>query len=1004
MARCRHASGPTRAEAARLPAMLNEFIAGLAVLVTGGILGGFVTYVVKPPLDAWLERRAQTRKLLTERMLHEERASEAKQASRKSLVDFRARVVRELQSLKILDMARPLDLEETYVQLSIQEQQARRYSDRHEADESGRRDPNTQLDLRQERLGEERGKTFAPEEALRRFRHMVVLGDPGAGKTTMLKYVCLLAAKGKGSGLPDFPIFITLNRFAKEEGVDLLDFIVAETSHRYGLKSGRSFVEECLDDGSALLLLDGLDETSVGSAEQADEAYRHTVGEINKLSTRFPKAPVIVTSRRAGWRGQLSPTFSVAEVLDFSANDVRQFVENWFGRKSEQARNLQLRLSEQAQLQELAANPLLLSLIAIVFEQDLELPERRAKLYERCVHVLLTEWDAHRGIKRQSLFTADRKRDLLEDVALHFHHRGHRYFSKDALLEVVSSYLPTIDLEASQAEAILEEITDQHGLLKEQAIDWYGFLHLTLQEYFSALSIDRAGRLELALANANNPWWEEVILLLAGMSKDASPLLHAILAETDDIFHSRLILAGRCLAGTPRISEPDLRRQIAERLRSTIRDETIHWLPRTHAVRALQEADRHHGADYLLAVLFDLSVQLEVRVAAVDALKWTADPSVPHRLLDVMVDEQHDLELREWIASTMIEVCRPTLVPRLVQIVRDESIASEVRSECARAVGHWGDEEAIPPLLDLLVESNDGGVAWRTARALCELRAFQNPGRLRKLTGSQQIHRFGRWAIAKGVENLEMKDHPQVLEWIADSSLEPQYRWNFAKWLGRCPVEAQTVRGLQQLFKDSRVPPSVRACVGTSLLLLAIDEPMAQLKAYLDADEIDPYVKKKTAEVLVECGERDISKSLLTVLKTDLPPRTSFVRLRMAELLASIGDPTMVPELFSVLGDESIPAHIRRRAADALATFDTERIAEAVAAFVLDGQRPLSVRARAVHCLPANHDTIRRLVDWIDRQDIGDEAYLALHRTSRRCGVRILKKAGAYTVEAAATA
>jgi predicted NACHT family NTPase len=57
-------------------------------------------------------------------------------------------------------------------------------------------------------------------------------------------------------------------------------------------------------------------------------------------------------------------------------------------------------LSTNARLQTLATNPLLLSLIAIVYERDLELPERRAALYRRCVEVLLREWDAHRKIAR----------------------------------------------------------------------------------------------------------------------------------------------------------------------------------------------------------------------------------------------------------------------------------------------------------------------------------------------------------------------------------------------------------------------------------------------------------------------------------------------------------------------------------------------------------------------------------------------------------------------------
>jgi predicted NACHT family NTPase len=112
-----------------------------------------------------------------------------------------------------------------------------------------------------------------------------------------------------------------------------------------------------------------------------------TVEGINHLATRYPKCPIVVTSRRAGWKGLLAPTFITMSILDFGWEDIQRFMNNWFGEGSDRARRLKNILSQQVRMQALAANPLLLSLIAIVFERDLELPERRAKLYERCVQV-----------------------------------------------------------------------------------------------------------------------------------------------------------------------------------------------------------------------------------------------------------------------------------------------------------------------------------------------------------------------------------------------------------------------------------------------------------------------------------------------------------------------------------------------------------------------------------------------------------------------------------------
>src|SRR5262249_30150633 len=234
-------------------------------------------------------------------------------------------------------------------------------------------------------------------------------------------------------------------------------------------------------------------------------------------------------------------------------------------------------LSRSPRLQALAANPLLLSLIAIVYEKDLELPERRSALYRRCVDVLLREWDSHRQIKRLSQFTTDRKEDLLKQIAWTYHREGQRYFEAEDLLRRIAHFLPSVDIDPMENKAILEEIAAQYGLLKEQAQGWYGFLHLTLQEHFASAALLERGQegVDLLVERRFDPWWEEVILLFAGATPDAGPLLRGIMglddqlrgeANTliagDDIFHSDLFLAVRCLAGAPRVADHHLRQEI----------------------------------------------------------------------------------------------------------------------------------------------------------------------------------------------------------------------------------------------------------------------------------------------------------------------------------------------------------------------------------------------------------------------------------------------------------
>jgi ATPase subunit of ABC transporter with duplicated ATPase domains len=233
------------------------------------------------------------------REVREEAAREAAQADalvaarRSDLaageVAYCSSLVEELSTLRIPDMSRRLQLDRLYVQVRVQEQELPRFLQEEELDQSPTR----------EAAGNESpapdaatAQTYAPVDALQRYQRIVVVGDPGAGKTTMLRHLALcMAEQTSGEGLPELPAYVELFRFVQSGHASLLDYLAEHWESQYGFANARAYVEEQLAAGRAALLLDGLDEVLGGeSAKDALDTYHRVTEEVARLATRFPRA------------------------------------------------------------------------------------------------------------------------------------------------------------------------------------------------------------------------------------------------------------------------------------------------------------------------------------------------------------------------------------------------------------------------------------------------------------------------------------------------------------------------------------------------------------------------------------------------------------------------------------------------------------------------------------------------------------------------------------------
>lgn len=390
-----------------------------------------------------------------------------------------------------------------------------------------------------------------PAMAASQKRRIVILGDAGAGKTTLLRWLALTSATNSTEGLPDLPVIVSLSEFVRSRSPRLADFVFDRLQMHLGQR--RNYLENRFERGQVLLLFDGLDEIQSDHNADAQMVYKIVSDQIIRLTKKYPRAFIVVTCRRAGWRGVLGD-FVPFELVEFGWEDIQDFVRQWATsrQRPELFRPLASALLRSAGVRSLAATPFLLALICVVFEQRGTLPQRRSEIYQWCVEVLLESADRQPGQYLNSL----QKQALLRKIALYFHMRGQRDFPREDLLQLINPFMRELNLRPDLTNAILAELVSEQGLLREQGEELYGFAHLSLQEYFVAEAIAENQDYRLIASVLSQPWWQEVIVLLAGLG-DADKVMQLVHVSTHDR-PALLSLACRCLANQPPVSNPDL--------------------------------------------------------------------------------------------------------------------------------------------------------------------------------------------------------------------------------------------------------------------------------------------------------------------------------------------------------------------------------------------------------------------------------------------------------------
>lgn len=423
--------------------------------------------------------------------------------------DYASRMRAEYNKMRILGMLGPVPLENIFTDVLILDKIT-----------SWQRRSLEELLADQDRpASHQAGSRRGALEVLNQHHRLFLLGKPGAGKTTLMKWLVIQSTGGR---LDKTPIFVTLKDWSDSGEKDLLTFVTTQFEI-HGFPDAGLFVQALLAEGDAILLLDGLDEVNLEGGKRD-----HATQSVRNFAKKFPKAPCVITCRIAESE-YVFEDFTYVELADFTPEQAECFAANWFGSNQQLSESFQneFRKEQNRDLRDLARTPLLLTLLCLNYQETLHFPKRRVEIYEEAVSALLVKWDSSRMIHRDNTYktlSLGHKRQLLHQIAAEYFQEGRIFFERRDLCKKIATFLKPLpgpaSFDESTAEDVLRAIEAQHGLLISRASSVYSFSHKTFQEYFTAKYIEAnplSSTLRGLVEHAHDDGWHEVLLLCASL-------------------------------------------------------------------------------------------------------------------------------------------------------------------------------------------------------------------------------------------------------------------------------------------------------------------------------------------------------------------------------------------------------------------------------------------------------------------------------------------------------
>lgn len=327
--------------------------------------------------------------------------------------------------------------------------------------------------------------------------HIAILGQPGAGKTTSMKFLCQAVFFDEKfcSDLYNYPILIKMRDFndpitSKTNAGIIFEYLF----HTLGLKinmegqkdeeiiaTKTNLVLNLIDKLKILIVIDGFDELSYKKHREI------VIKEITELANFMENSKLVVTSRTSDFNYSIE-NVHVYELCSLDENQIELFAEKWLGDKSK-AYDFLIAV-RQSPFSDTTIRPLTIAHLCAIYERIGKIPEKPKTVYKKVINLLLEEWDEQRSVKRISSYASfeiDRKFEFLSSIAYYLSVKSKKSsFSKETLINAYLQIYENFDLGKKECSNVVQELETHTGLFIQSGFELYEFAHKSLQEYLTA--------------------------------------------------------------------------------------------------------------------------------------------------------------------------------------------------------------------------------------------------------------------------------------------------------------------------------------------------------------------------------------------------------------------------------------------------------------------------------------------------------------------------------------